>query len=320
VRFSAVYNRLMDSYLLVDREAETSVKYFAVQLFTVPSIAEHIVKHSRMIDRLLSIIIAFFTNQISNKMIDISPRPDRIVNVDTPPFRSKRFMPIFSDLRYLCVNPAIQELIAHDETYITNFVRTCRLFVGINPNKRAVSNHVEYEQDAWISVFNVTLSLSRVVKAYAEAFSRGTTQKLCRALTIVAGDILSTCTLDVVGLDRQRYENIRWCDAVFGDVEYSIIDFDVSSRYVSFHHAQHWLFAELLKHVDLLHREKLAACGYRSVRDMLLRSLSERSILIILEFPLRGLQVLHFLLDLHSLLSVPSCGYDSPNPNRSLGP
>jgi hypothetical protein len=40
----------------------------------------------------------------------------------------------------------------------------------LNPNKRAVKTHVDYETDAWISVFNVTLSLSRVIKVYGEAF------------------------------------------------------------------------------------------------------------------------------------------------------
>ncbi|KAG1760871.1 hypothetical protein EDD22DRAFT_988082 [Suillus occidentalis] len=34
-----------------------------------------------------------------------------------------------------------------------------------------VSSHAEYEADAWISVFNVALSLSRVIKVYGEAFA-----------------------------------------------------------------------------------------------------------------------------------------------------
>ena len=66
--FVNIYHRVLDSYLLVDREAETSIKYFAVQLFTVPSIALHIVRQlNNIINRLLSIITLFFTNQIQGK-------------------------------------------------------------------------------------------------------------------------------------------------------------------------------------------------------------------------------------------------------------
>lgn len=41
----------------------------------------------------------------------------------------------------------------------------------IQPNRRAANVHVEYETDAWISVFNVTLSLSRVVRVLGGAYA-----------------------------------------------------------------------------------------------------------------------------------------------------
>ena len=287
-RFANVYNLLMDSYLLVDREAETSVKYFAVQLFTVPSVAEQIVRTQRIIDRLLNIIVAFFTNQITNKTIDAYPRRDRDVNIDSAPFRSKRFMPIFSDLRYLCANETVQKLIASDDLYITNFTRVCRLFVGINPNRRASQTHVEYEQDSWISVFNVTLSLSRVAKAYAESFRYATTASLCNAIKMVAQEIISVCSLYSRGLDPTKYEPLKWRKVQMGGSSYSLIDFDVLSGNVSFHHSQHWLFAELIKHVDIITTENLRKEGYDDFKDVLFRLFELSSIQIIMEFPLRG--------------------------------
>jgi hypothetical protein len=38
-------------------------------------------------------------------------------------------------------------------------------------NRRALNVHVEYESDAWISVFNVTLSLSRIIKVVGSAYA-----------------------------------------------------------------------------------------------------------------------------------------------------
>ncbi|TFK47973.1 hypothetical protein OE88DRAFT_1704965 [Heliocybe sulcata] len=290
--FAHVYHRVIDAYLLVDREAETSIKYFALQLFTVPSIALHIVKHHNVVTRLLNIIVAFFTNQIQEKRIVMNPKWNADLDVEASPFRSKRFMPVFSDLRYLCHNEPVQQLIAHNESFIKAFAGTCQLFMCINPNKRAVTNHVEYETDAWISVFNVTLSLSRVIKVYGEAFSRATVAELVTAIDTVIHNILSVCTLTNDRLDRTKFTAIGFHDVEFGDASYHIVHFDVLEGWVSFHHSLHWLLAELFKHVDLLGEDALGQVGVESLRDLLLQKASERAILTMVDFPLRVLAMI----------------------------
>jgi E3 ubiquitin-protein ligase UBR1 len=279
---------VIDAYLLVDREAETSIKYFALQLFTVPSVATYIVRHQNVVSRLLGIITAFFTNQIEEKHIVYPPNANAEVDVDSFPFKSKRFMPVFSDLRYLCHNEPVQQLIAHNRDFIGQFAKTCQLFMCINPNKRAATNHVEYETDAWISVFNVTLSLSRVIKVYGEAFSRATVAELVSAITTVVHHILMVCTLTDDRLDRTKFSAIQFHDVIFGDTAYQIIQFDVMEGWVSFHHSLHWLLAELFKHVDILSEDSLQQVGLSGLRDIILRAASERAILTVIDFPLRG--------------------------------
>ena len=61
--------RQFDACLLVDREAETSIKYFALQLFTIPSVFGHISRNHRLVQRLLAIITSFFTSRIADKRI-----------------------------------------------------------------------------------------------------------------------------------------------------------------------------------------------------------------------------------------------------------
>lgn len=274
---------------MVDREAETSIKYFSIQLFTVPSVAAYIVRHNGIITRLLTIIINFFTNNIQNKRIIHAPDSGRRIDVESYPFKSKRFMPVFSDLRYICTNRTIQELIAHNHDYIVQFIPVCQLFMGINSNKRAATSHVEYETESWISVFNVTLSLSRVVKVYGEAFQYASTNNLVYAIIAVLHAILSTCTLSNDQLDKNKYALITFHSVPFGDAEYSTIQFDVLSQWVSFHHSLHWLLAELFKHVHLLTGEKLRDIGFKSLREVILRNASERAMLTVVDFPLRGM-------------------------------
>ena len=197
-------------------------------------------------------------------------------------------MPVFSDLRYLSHNEPVQELLAHNREFVQLFSKTCQLFMCINPNKRAVTSHVEYETDAWISVFNVTLSLSRVIKVYGDAFSRASPAELVAAISTVMHDILLVCTLTSDRLDREKFQPIQFHDVIFGEQTYPIVNFDVLDGWVSFHHSLQWLLAELFKHVDILTEENLQTVGLGTVRDICLRNASEQAILTIIDFPLRG--------------------------------
>jgi E3 ubiquitin-protein ligase UBR1 len=281
----------VDAYLLVDREAETSIKYFALQLFTVPSVASYIAWHHDLVTRLLDIIINFFTNQIADKRILATTTPTSEgaeLDIESFPFKSKRFMPVFSDLRYLCHNEPVQQLIAHNPSFIRKFAKVCQLFMCIHPNKRAVTSHVEYETDAWISVFNVTLSLSRGIKVYGEAFAWATPSQLIDAISIVVREIIAVCTLTSEKLDKAKFSEPVCHDVLFGDVEYTIVDFDVLEGWVSFHHSLHWLLAELMKHVDILSEESLLQVGVASVQEVFMRIATEPAILTMIDFPLRG--------------------------------
>lgn len=291
-QFAMVYHRIIDAYLLVDREAETSIKYFALQLFTVPSVALHVVREYKLIPRLLAIIASFFTNQIVDHQINYPPSSTPSVDVDSFPFKSKRFMPVFSDLRYLCHNEAVQHTIAHNFHYISDFAKMCQLFMCINPNKRVVTSHVEYETDSWISVFNVTLSLSRVIKVYGDAFARSTPAELVTAITTVVHNIMVVCTLTESRLDPDKFSSPVFHKVHFGEGVYEVIEFDVMEGWVSFHHSLHWLLAELFKHVHLLGDESLKQVGMRNLKDFVANQLSERAVLTVIDFPLRILAMI----------------------------
>lgn len=283
-----MYSRVIDAYLLTDREAETSIKYFALQLFTVPTISLYLVRHQNIISRVLAIITAFFTNQIQDNKIVYPPNPQADIDVETFPFKSKRFMTVFSDLRNLCHTEPVQQLIAHNREFITQFSRTCQLFMCVNPNKRAASTHVEYETDVWISVFNVTLSLSRVIKVYGEAFSRSTVVELVSAITTVMHHILMVSAVHDDDRDPTRFPRVAFHGVEFGDRTYEVVSFEVMEGWVSFHHSLQWLLAELFKHVDILDESSLQEVGLSNLREVCLRNASIQAIQTIVDYPLRG--------------------------------
>jgi E3 ubiquitin-protein ligase UBR1 len=211
------------------------------------------------------------------------------MDVEAYPFRSKRYMPIFSDIRYICNNQSVQAIISTDVTTTKEFVAVCAMFTGIQPNKRARGNHVEYESDSWINVFNVTLSLSRVVKAFGEAFTASTSSALVTCIETVMTQILKVCGMEEARLDPSLYSAPSFHTVIFGKNLYHVIDFDVLSGWVSFHNSPHWLLAELFKQTHLLDEQALAEAQLPNLRATILRQFDQAAILQIIEFPLRGM-------------------------------
>lgn len=158
----------------------------------------------------------------------------------------------------------------------------------INPNKRAVASHVEYETDVWISVFNVTLSLSRVIKVYGEAFSRATVAELVSAITTVMHHILMVSAVHDEERDQARFPRVSFHHVDFADTTYEVVEFDVMEGSVSFHHSLQWLLAELFKHIDTLDESQLQTVGLSSIRDVCLRNASVQAVQTIIDYPLRG--------------------------------
>ena len=249
-----------------------------------------------MIFRLLAVVTAFFTNQIEGRRITMPPDQTIQIDVETFPFKSKRFMPVFSDLRYLCSSEPVQKLIVHNNEFITQFANTCQLFMCVNPNKRHASDHVEYETDAWISVFNVTLSLSRVIKTYGAAFAHATVAELVAAINTVIHNTLVACVTLDEARDPTRFPPISFHLIPFGSTTYHVVDFNVLEGPVSFHHSLQWLLSELLKHVDTLSEENLQTVGLQSLRDVCYRKASEQAIQTIVDYPLRGTSSFHCVI------------------------
>ena len=137
-------------------------------------------------------------------------------------------------------------------------------------------------------MFNVTLSLSRVIKVYGAAFARANMAELVTAIATVIHHILMVFTLSEERLDPKKFPPPEFHEVKFAGTTYEIVRFDVLEGWVSFHHSLHWLLAELFKPVDLLSDEHLAEAGFASVRDVIVRHASERAVLTVIDFPLRG--------------------------------
>lgn len=280
LRVANVYPRLIESFILHDREPEHSLYHMTVQLFSVPSIATQLVVERGFLVVLLYILQALFANESEGRVTSLvlpAPLPSRgRANPDTPLLRQQKCYHIFYDTRYLLSAADVQrDIVKHSETYLSAWLELFALFHSITPDTRAVNAHVEFESELWIQVFHINSHLGRIAKLLGEAFVHADAAQLCQALSYMGHTILlhmeRLSSLDPATQPPMTMREIEYCGN-----RAEVVPFVVSSQPVSFHHPMHWLFAEMLKHMH-----------HVADASMLIESLGEDRLLMLVDHPLR---------------------------------
>lgn len=149
----------------------------------------------------------------------------------------------------------------------------------MNPQTRAVGTHVEYESDAWVSAFNLSIQLARTSRCFGEAFSKASPVQLARGLSVILQRISNLPTAP----DSTEFRTLSFPpgSSKVDDETYSIPTFSVAERSNSYHHPMAWLWAEMVKYSTALNVEEeggearfserqLQAFGARSFEDVLI--------------------------------------------------
>ena len=280
LQFSVVYPRLIETFILHDREPEHSVYHMAVQLFSVPSIASQLVIERRILVAQLYILQALFATDNDSRITSLvlpSPPPSHgQANPDTALLRQQKCYHIFYDIRYLLSAQAVQlDIVKHAETYMGMWLEFFAMFHGIAPETRAVHAHVEFESEMWIQVFHINSHLGRIAKLLGEALASASEARLCEILAFIGTTMLRHMAR-LSALNPQVHAVNDMHVVTYGGCQELVHAYDVASQPVSFHHPMHWLLAEAMKHMHMLTEA-------HPLRD----ALSEDDMLRLVEHPVR---------------------------------
>lgn len=279
---------MVETFILQDREPEHSICFMTVQLFSVPSVAAELVVRDSFLEKLLQILQAIFTGQLFNGRLKLPPTPP--ANGQASPqsigVRQQRCYHIFYDMRYLLSAAGVQQQVMHNPRHLMYFLDFLALFNAITPDRRAVSTHVEWESETWITVFHVSSHLGRAAKLLGGAFAGADTRRLQVGLGTTTKRILLSC-LTLHQNNPEVHPPISFHTVRFGLSTYQVIDFAVDRQAVSFHHPMHWVLAEMLKNVKILKEEDLRSIGKSSLGELMGDGVDANGMLVILEFPLR---------------------------------
>ncbi|KAJ2745977.1 E3 ubiquitin-protein ligase ubr1 [Coemansia sp. BCRC 34301] len=290
--FARNYPRLSRAFLAQDRAPEHSVLLFSVQLFTAPTLSASLVDHHRFMYIILDVLKSFF----------VQPTPlllqrHGVILCDTESFRNRRYFHVFHDMRYLAGTPQVRNWVSSKHNFLATYVGFIGLFQGMNPNRRAALQHVEFEADTWVNAFNVTLQVAKSCRQFAECYGisardlffamRGTLRKLHHSVLLMAEE---NCSFIIRNAQDNNYlpQNIgntinsgpdasdsvqigfstHLLSTLWGKF-YEVVQYDVASSPISFHHPLHWFMAELCQHVKHLTDDRARDFGFASIRDMI---------------------------------------------------
>lgn len=287
-RFACMFSKLVEIFIVQDREPEHSIRFIAVQLFSVPSIASELVNNLDLLYKMLQILQAIFTGQLTTETLTLPPNaPPRMqASPSSMLVRQQRCHYILYDLRYLLGAEGVQKQIVSNTRHLGYFADFLSLFNAITPDRRAVTEHVEFESEVWVPIFNVATHLARTIKLFGESYGKGNGQELLKSLLLAMNKTLLSCS-HLHQNDPDSHATIAFSRITFAGHSYHIIDFAVESMGVSFHHPMHWLLAEMLKSVNKLDYDFLRQMRKERLADLIPEETGENGLIVLFEFPLR---------------------------------
>lgn len=240
-RIAISYRRLAELFLLLDREPEHSVIFFSMQIFTVADVAKLLVTEYDFLTTINATLYTFFTYKKLNTPNYVDQHA--MIRTDSAAFHSRRYIHIFHHIQFMLSIPCVAEIVREDLKFLKQYADFFNLFQGMCPYTRAVSQHVEWENDSWMYVLNVSLQVAKLCRHVGNVFMELNTNKLANAINYLISLIL---------YPKARNESWTNTESLTTGITVDergnskLIEYDIALQPVSFHHPLHWLLVYLL--------------------------------------------------------------------------
>ncbi|KAJ3219991.1 hypothetical protein HDU67_007724 [Dinochytrium kinnereticum] len=280
-RFAQSYLMVAHSYLMKDREWDLSIINLSVQLFTVPTIAAHLVESTNITTVLFTILKTLFISEafpvqcnlekffisfqtcLSSRLAHYPKLNCELHAV----YRSSQYHHVFNDVQYLIGTPQVASSIFRksDLDGLDAFLDLCTVLQGMNPQRRESTTHVAYESQGWIGAFPLSVNVCGMIDRVYDTFAPTTIENVEIDFTILQRAIRKVVkALDIWCAHEQRMEGRAclqtvpnassnqetvntWKQITFiPHLPTKAIHFEVSRLDVSFHYPLHWLLSSLL--------------------------------------------------------------------------
>lgn len=289
-RFAFNIVRIFEHYLFHDRELDTNLAFsITYNIFGGGLATAHATLEMGLLDTLLDIATAWYTDQIADKRLIIPPLVVDRLDTDKSIFRSKKGMTLFGHIKALFRHEEMHRLLLRRPRMLERVWTFFNLFVGLQPQKREMEEHVEYEVD-WPRSFQILGELAKMCRELGEGFKHAPPPLLLSTLADLAHRILSDMTMNSTTLDPDRWS--RPDEYLVANVLTRGKAFSVLHMYMplieafSFHHYLHYLFAEVSKHLPSIPWGQERYQDLTAVFESM--GMDDRLKLMVIEWPLQS--------------------------------
>ncbi|KAJ3108877.1 hypothetical protein HDU97_010149 [Phlyctochytrium planicorne] len=157
-----------------------------VQLFTVATIASHLVLKTELLQTVFSALKALFLTEVFPRQFQLGrffsafrlayavnlPHYYKLNCEGSLVYEKPRYMHLFYDIRYILTTHkvATEFFRRGDQSAFLKFLDLCCVTQGMNSQKRELRDHVSFESKGWINCFNLSLNIGRIIEYVGEAF------------------------------------------------------------------------------------------------------------------------------------------------------
>ncbi|KAK6910515.1 ubiquitin-protein ligase [Kwoniella mangroviensis CBS 8886] len=315
-RFAINYPRLVEHYIFQERELDTNIIYSSAYLiFTNGAVCVHATAKGQLYNNVISVAHAWFTGQniktdgcdrLVIPPLHFDPTDNSAkgrMDTDAPAFRNKKGLALLGHLRSMVRHPEMRKLIVRQPQLFNRALLFINMFVGLQPQKREQTEHVEYEVD-WYKSFIILPDMSKLCRELGEVFLSGTIDNVLGSMAVVVNRILTDMMLMSNTLDKEKYQrpvehDVQ--DVLYKNSRFSLIKQSVTRiEAFSFHHYLNYLLAEMVKsfgkHLGQLNDDistsSLRGLNFRQIMEKFVlraqnQSDSERMKLMIIEWSMQ---------------------------------
>ncbi|PSK46522.1 hypothetical protein B9Z65_5490 [Elsinoe australis] len=262
IRFAGLYTLLAQLYLIADREPDHSIINLSLQILTTPSLTAEVVERANFLTHLMAILYTFLTTRQVGYPKDIMPTAT--LAFDAGAIANRRMFHFFIDAKYIFQSPAIQERIRTEPQYLKQFLDLVKLHQGICPNVRAVTEHVEYETDAWLSASLIMKDINRLSRLVVDAFFTIDLDQNANQFLVALKALIMFTTTSSLGLESARFNTcelkspLSFTDIASADESPCIVPSTrVLNAHMSFHHPLHYITSWMLQAGKTVSREQM---------------------------------------------------------------
>ncbi|CAF4311703.1 unnamed protein product [Rotaria sp. Silwood2] len=176
--YGVIAQSLIDESLSDSSEIPSRLVHISVQLFSSNIIAEYAMKKCHLIEVILSCIWRMFVPSIDQDKQDDDVDDDEnilkvhplalisesnvgmVLDVEHRLIVKNVYWPLLSDFVNILSQEKIAFTIMENQKYFNLWLRFLTLFQGMNVNERILTQHVEYEPQAYMYAFTIELEIS----------------------------------------------------------------------------------------------------------------------------------------------------------------